>query len=213
MRLSELSRVSRVSPATIKFYLREGLLPPGEPTGSRRLAEYGQSHVHRLRLIRALTEVGGLPLGAIRDVLAAIDDPGLGMHDVLGVAHSALAINPKGATRSTDLHAARSEIDNYLAGLGWHVPAVQAPARDALAAALVALRQLGWRCETDIFTPYARLADRLAERELDIIPTDAPRDRTVEAVVVGTVVFETALVALRRLAQAHHSARRLGEPP
>lgn len=30
----------------------------------------------------------------------------------------------------------------------------------------------------------------------------------MEAVVVGTVVFEAALVALRRLAQEHHSARR-----
>jgi hypothetical protein len=34
----------------------------------------------------------------------------------------------------------------------------------------------------------------------------------VEAVVVGTVVFETALVTFRRLVQAHYSARRLGEP-
>jgi DNA-binding transcriptional MerR regulator len=208
MRLSELSRASNVSPATIKFYLREGLLLPGKPTGSPRLADYDQSHLHRLRLIRTLTEVGGLPLGAVRSILAAIEDPGLGMHDVLGAAHSTLVINAKSAAPSTEAHAARSEIDEYLAGLGWHVPAVQAPARDALAAALVALRELGWRCDAAAFTPYAQLADRLAERELDSIPTDAPRDQTVEAVIVGTVVFETALVALRRLAQAHHSARR-----
>jgi hypothetical protein len=158
-----------------------------------------------------LTEVGRLTLGTVRAVLAAIDDSELGMHDVLGAAHSALAINPKGAAPSTEVQAARSEIDEYLAGLGWRVPAVQAPARDALAAALVALRRLGSRCETDVFTPYAPVADRLAERELDTIPTDAPRDQTVEAVIVGTVVFETALVALRRLAQAHHSARRFGD--
>jgi hypothetical protein len=71
-------------------------------------------------------------------------------------------------------------------------------------------RQLGWRCDADV-TPYAHLADRLAERELGTISTNAPRDRTVEAVVIGTVVFETALVALRRLAEAHYSARRFGE--
>jgi hypothetical protein len=32
----------------------------------------------------------------------------------------------------------------------------------------------------------------------------------VEATVIGTVVFERALVALRRLAQEQHSRRRLG---
>jgi DNA-binding transcriptional MerR regulator len=209
MRLSELSRVSGVSAATIKFYLREGLLPPGGSTGSPRLADYGERHVHRLRLIRTLTEVGKLPLSTVRAVVTAVDDPGLGMHDVLGAAHAALAV--KGTTRSTAVRAARSEVDEYLAGLGWQVPAVQAPALDALAAALVALRQLGWHCEAEVFTPYAQLADSLAERELGTIPTDAPRDETVEAVVVGTVVFETALVALRRLAQAHYSARRFGK--
>jgi hypothetical protein len=175
------------------------------------LADYGQRHVHRLRLIRTLTEVSRLPLGTVRAVLAAIEDPELDLHEVLGAAHSALAINPTGAARSADVRAARSEIDEYLVGLGWHVPAVQATACDALAAALVALRQLGWRCDADVFTPYAHLADRLAERELGTISTNAPRDRTVEAVVIGTVVFETALVALRRLAEAHYSARRFGE--
>jgi hypothetical protein len=71
----------------------------------------------------------------------------------------------------------------------------------------------GWagRCDADAFTPAAELADRLAERELNTIPTDAPRDQTVEAVVVGTAVFGSALMALRRLAQAHYSARRFGE--
>jgi hypothetical protein len=37
--------------------------------------------------------------------------------------------------------------------------------------------------------------------------SDEPtRGATVERVVIGTVVFETALLALRRLAQEHHSA-------
>lgn len=35
------------------------------------------------------------------------------------------------------------------------------------------------------------------------------RIAAIESLVVGTVVFEAVLVALRRLAQEHHSARRL----
>ncbi len=36
------------------------------------------------------------------------------------------------------------------------------------------------------------------------------RTETVEAAVVGTVRFEAALVALRRLAEEHHSAGHFG---
>ncbi|GMA88788.1 hypothetical protein GCM10025868_40380 [Angustibacter aerolatus] len=44
--------------ATVKYYLREGLLPPGTPT-SRTQAQYDEEHVRRLRLVRALLDVGG----------------------------------------------------------------------------------------------------------------------------------------------------------
>jgi hypothetical protein len=47
------------------------------------------------------------------------------MHDVPGAAHSALAIDPNGTARSTETPAVRAEIGTYLAGPGWHMPAVQ----------------------------------------------------------------------------------------
>ncbi|MFD7659160.1 MerR family transcriptional regulator, partial [Actinosynnema sp. NPDC059797] len=72
MRIGELSRRSGVSVPTIKFYLREGLLAPGSGT-ARNQASYGEAHERRLRLVRALVEVGGLSLTAVREVLAASD--------------------------------------------------------------------------------------------------------------------------------------------
>ena len=51
MRISELARESGTSVATIKYYLREGLLAPGERVNARE-ASYGQGHVKRLRLVR-----------------------------------------------------------------------------------------------------------------------------------------------------------------
>jgi hypothetical protein len=57
-----------------------------------------------------------------------------------------------------------------------------------------------------VFRPYAEVADELAASELATVPSAGPRAETVERVVVGTVVFEAALAALRRLAQAHHAA-------
>lgn len=44
MRLSELSKQSGVTTATIKYYLREGLLPPGERVTATQ-AEYDESHL------------------------------------------------------------------------------------------------------------------------------------------------------------------------
>lgn len=73
---------------------------------------------------------------------------------------------------------------------------------------MVALRRLDWDVAADVFSPYADAVDRLAAFEIDYVATTASRADAVEAAVVGTVVFEAALVALRRLAEAHHSARR-----
>ena len=73
MRISELARESGTSVATIKYYLREGLLAPGERVNARE-ASYGQGHVRRLRLIRAMVEVLGASIEQVRKILRAADD-------------------------------------------------------------------------------------------------------------------------------------------
>ena len=70
MRMSELSRRSGASVTTIKYYLREGLLPAGRQTAATQ-AEYDEQHLRRLRLIRALTGVRGLSVSTTRDLLDA----------------------------------------------------------------------------------------------------------------------------------------------
>ena len=207
MQLSELSRACGLPIATIKYYLREGLLPPGSATASH--AEYGDAHVHRLRLIRALVQVGDLPLATVGQVLDAIDDESMSMHDVLGVAHYALARKGAHNAGSPELEQTRREVDAFLDERGWQVEA-DAPDRDELASALLTLRRLGWEVSSDVFTRYAKAADRLAEWELSRASTDRPREVTVESMVVGTVVFDSVLSALRRLAEEHHSKVRFG---
>lgn len=91
--MAALSTTSGVSVPTIKYYLREGPLEPETLTGPNQ-ADCRDDHVHRLRLIRALMDVGGLGVGAVRAVLAAIADPELSLHDLLGVAHQALGPPP-----------------------------------------------------------------------------------------------------------------------
>ena len=101
---------------------------------------------------------------------------------------------------------ARVEVDAFVDERGWEVRA-DAAARRELADALVALRRLGRDYGTEIFGPYADVAERMAAWEVRTIPTTEAPGVAVERMVVGTVIFERILNALRRMAQEHHSGR------
>lgn len=204
MRISELSRQSGVPIPTIKFYLREGVLSAGRRTGPNQ-ATYGEAHVRRLRLIRVLVDVGGLSLSAVRRVVDALGDDARPLHDVLGVAHRALEKPVQGGDPGLD--AVRREVAAWIEARGWQVTA-DAPARDALASTLVALRGLGWQVGPRVFDRYAGHMDEIARNELAYVAGMESREAAVEATIIGTVVFERAMVALRRLAQEHHSRQR-----
>jgi DNA-binding transcriptional MerR regulator len=72
LRMGELARASGVSAATIKHYLREGLLPEPVKT-SRNMAYYPAEFVERIRLIKQLQEERYMPLRVIKDLLE--EDP------------------------------------------------------------------------------------------------------------------------------------------
>lgn len=214
MRLSELSRAVGVPPATVKWYLRVGLLPKGTPTAANQ-ARYDARHVRRLRLVRALIEIGRLSVDASRRVCDAIDDADLPLHDVLGVVHRALADAGAHPGAAPEASAA---VDAFLDRRGWQIRP-DAPARAELAAVLTALAGLRDSgappvdtadAVAHLLTPYAEAVQPLAAAEVAGVPTDLARDEVVERVVAGTVLMERALGALRRLAQEHHWAGRDG---
>lgn len=206
MRISELSRRSGVTIPTIKFYLREGILHPGTRT-ARNQAAYDESHLRRLHLVRVLSDVGGLGLAAIRGVIEALERRDAPLHETLAAAHVALA---GGETADgEELRATRAESDAWLARRSWRL-SPDSPSRDGLAAALLALRQLGWEVGPEVFERYADHADALAAEEIAYVAGAGDPQSAVEATVIGTVVFERAFAALRRLAQEHHSRTRLG---
>ncbi len=209
MRISQLSAVSGVPIPTIKYYLREGLLPQGEQTSATR-AEYGDTHLRRLRLIRALLEVGRLPVASIGKIVAAVEDEETPVHEMLGTAHYALA-SPGEARPDDEEHlAARERVDALIGELGWSVHP-EAPTREELAQILVRLDQLGMPADDESMRHYAGLMMHLvSEHEMAKIPFDGPRETAVESLVVGTVLYGKAFDVLRRLAQESESARILG---
>jgi DNA-binding transcriptional MerR regulator len=72
LRMGELARASGVSAATIKHYLREGLLPEPVKT-SRNMAYYPADFVERIRMIKQLQEERYMPLRVIKGLLQ--EDP------------------------------------------------------------------------------------------------------------------------------------------
>ena len=71
MTLSELAEAANLPVATVKYYLREGLLPPGTPV-TRTRADYSAGHLDRLRLVRALVDAAGLSIADARRIVAVV---------------------------------------------------------------------------------------------------------------------------------------------
>lgn len=201
MRISELSARSGAPIPTLKFYLRERLLPPGTPTGGRQ-AEYDERHLARVRLIHALTDVGRMRLRDVRRVLDAIDDTGRPLHEALGAAQYALASPPAHGGDDPSASAIAGELVH---ALRWRVRP-DSPARGALEHAISRLMAAGWPVDRDELLRYGRAADALAPEEVAAVRRRTTREEAVERMVVGTVIFDAILSALRRMAQESHSA-------
>lgn len=203
MQISELARRSTVPVATVKFYLREGLLPTGRATGVTR-AEYDGQHLARLRLVRSLVEVAGLSLAAVRQVLAAADQPAESLQDAIGAAQEAL---PPAVPNDTDVDAALELVRE----LGWLVDPACVAVRQ-LAVAMATLETVGEDAVMPTLSDYGRAVHDLAEQEVAAVPTSS-QEAAVRYVVVGTVFYEPVLLALRRLAQQDASTRRFPSGP
>ncbi|MGI8627222.1 MAG: MerR family transcriptional regulator [Geodermatophilaceae bacterium] len=199
MRISELSRRSGVPVGTVKYYLREGLLPAGEPTAATQ-AQYGEEHVSRLGMIRALLGTGGLSISTAREVLAAVDNPALSAHDMIGAAHSALP------TMVHDERPDLSEAQTHLRRWGWQVHD-ESPAVSVLAQALQALRLAGFDASDSMLDRYARAAHDIGAQDVADVPMDSAAE-AVRYVVIGTLLLEPVLLSLRRLAHEDVSGRR-----
>jgi DNA-binding transcriptional MerR regulator len=208
VRIAELSNRSGTSIPTIKYYLREGLLPAGTSTG-RNQADYGDEHIRRLRLVRALIDVGGLPVAVVREVLVALDTPDLPPHELLGVAHCLVVPTSRRDSDNPHWREARAEVDAIVAERGWRVHR-DAPARDAAADAIAALRTLGQEDLLANLPVWIEAAERVAQAEVATVVARKDPTSMVEGVVTGTVLGEAIFNALRRLAQEATSARLLG---
>lgn len=205
MRISELARATDVSVASIKYYVREGLLWPGERVGHNQTA-YTDAHAGRLRLIRALVEVGRLSIASARRVIAAIDEPEMELLEVLGIAQQSL---PSPPSRPTSESVRR--VEALVAERGWKQfsSPTPNPGLALAAAALDGMHGSGLGDVQALAARYAEAAETAAKADLDLMFSATNRDDQVRTVAVGTPLGDALFAGLRRMAQESESARRL----
>jgi DNA-binding transcriptional MerR regulator len=202
MKVSQLCEVSGVPLPSIKYYLREGLLPPGERTSANQ-AEYDETHVERLRLIRALIDVGGLSVATANRVLAAVDDKDLPLSYVFGVAQYAISdatLYDPVDENSLGVAAVNDTIER----MGWNVPD-DSPGRHGAARIINTYADLGQDHLAEISDGYAQAAELIAREDLAAVGRRSEIGDMAQTVVVGTVLGDGLIASLRRMAQAHVS--------
>jgi DNA-binding transcriptional MerR regulator len=202
--MAQLSTTSGVPVATIKYYLREGLLPAGERSGPNQ-SVYGPDHLRRLRVIRGLLEVGGLSIAAAQQVINAIDSD-LGLAHTFEIAQRTVSPRVEQAAVSPE---ALAQVEAVLEG--WHV-SPENPGRLAAARVLQTFSDLGQPDLSGWVPGYAQAALAVAEADLDEIDARADRESKTEMVVIGTVLGDALFAALRRAAQEHVSVQRYAPP-
>ena len=211
MQISALAEVTGVSIATIKFYLREGVLPRGVTVSATR-SEYSEEHVKRIRLISALTDVRSLPMARVKEILGLVDaplpDPSESLSRAIGALPPYVADSADG-----EYPLAREAIE----ALDYIYDSRSAAVKQ-LNSAIQALKDadLFWGPEDIAF--YGQIAMTIAQRELKPL-AGMNLQEIIGFAVMGTAMYEPVILALRRLAhqtlniRAMQQRGRPGDPP
>lgn len=198
MRISELSAESGVPVATIKYYLRERLLPEGERTSPTQ-ASYGIPHVQRLGVIRALVDAG-VGIAGVRKVIGVLEEPPENPYDLLGAANAAVTPVVDG---DLDLSAATALLERMGGS-----PADCFPDQlRAVAHALATLDRAGFTVPPSVMDAYLVHLAAIGDAELAATP-ETSMDDAVRYVVLGTALVEPLVLALRRVAEQIAASRR-----
>lgn len=210
MKLSALAEATGISTASIKYYLRTGLLPPGVKQ-NQTTAVYHDTHVERLELIAALRQLVGLSIEQISTLTAVIDDPQASMLDVMQTAQllggglPPLTAEPP-AAQDARMAAAEARVAAVMEAQGW--PDAPSAARAAAASVVAEMTGLGLEVTDKYLQLIGAAVDMISGSDLDI---SGSRDRMAMYVAVGTHRYSRLVLALLQLGQTSHSIARAGE--
>ena len=211
--VSELARKSAVSVASIKFYLREGILQSGDLSQPSR-EYYDESHLTRLRLIRILRDVGKLPIKRIRDIVKVLNRTE--SVSLEGIGDALAALSKGGLGRETAaVKRAKAEVRAMLKEENINfVP--DSPMVNELAHALAGVRRAaGIEVPIAMLAQYVKPMNAIATLDfrsmLNFIASgNMGHSETLGYAVVGTLSWEPVLLALRKILHEHQARALLG---
>jgi DNA-binding transcriptional MerR regulator len=201
VQLKELSDLTGTSAASIKYYLREGLLPPGESVHATR-SRYSDRHVRRLGLIQALRQIVHLPIEQIRSILALADD---GVPRLALLAHVQRVVLGLGADGVEPVRAAAG--DAVVRMRQW--PDVDSDARQALNRHITLMEGLGIQLPLELLDQYSSAVDAIAGLDLAATAAEQDTDSVILTAAVGMHMHSQLMLKLLALAQASHAIMRL----
>jgi len=202
MRISRLSERSGAPVSTLKYYLREGLVHEGVRLSGNQTS-YDESHVQRVRLVRALIETGGLSIAAAKRVLSTLDIEGASLAYTFEAAQHALGVG--GASTAAASAASRRRIADVAVANSWRT-SPENPGFDIAARVLDDLAAIGFEPSEEYLVSYASAATAIARADLSALRDRQSPDLTAELMIVGTVLGDALIAGLRRLAQQDATA-------
>lgn len=208
MRIAELSARTGVPVPTIKYYIREGLVPRGERTHANQ-ASYGDIHVRRIKLVRALVEIGGLSIATAAGVLNLLDQPTVNLDELLGRAVSSIG-QPPVDRDDENWQTAVKRVEQLAADRGWRVDE-DGLGTQRVTEVIAVMLDVGHRELLDLIDDYAEAAEQIAQKDLALVGGLREPQAILESAVVGTVLGEALLGGLRRMAHADASAKAFSE--
>lgn len=223
MKLNALAATTGASTATIKYWIREQIVPPGT-LRNQTTAVYDTEHVYRIRLIRTLRERFDQPIADIRRLTEMLDDETVPIVTIMDACqHIAAGLGAvgtdtvPGAGTETDASQHQDTVSELLSLTGW--PDVTSTARTALADTLREVEEHGTPYSAGRLATYATALAGIAEEDLAYVGDNSDdndddnvaephRDEIARRVLVGTRAQTRVLLAMNNLAHASTAIRR-----
>lgn len=214
MKLRDLAERSGVSTATIKYYIRLGVLPAGEKKNATT-SVYAETHLHRLALITWIRRELDLPMTAISALTEAIDDGSISNLELMGISQNLSVMASTTTGESVDGNAGPprqgsdqdfvAEVHGALSHLGW--PDISGSAVERVATALDDLTGAGYEVGEAFVMRHARALAEIARENTFPITDGLSRDEICLAVIRGVTLHNRLLLAMSALTHAAMAAQ------
>jgi len=100
LKIGEIAKKSSVPPSTIRYYVRQGLLPEPDKV-NKSMAYYDERCIEKIQAIRHLQERKYFPLSVIKNVLRRMDQ-GLSLDEAEAIEDAVFAAQPESTEEVID---------------------------------------------------------------------------------------------------------------